>query len=234
MSNHYIFGKKAILDAINNNKIKNIKATKKHYDFLNTLSVKYEIVDKNFFRKFNNVNHQEIIGYINQENNNCSLDELINWANMENKYTILIVDKIESPYNFGAILRTAAAFSVDAVIYKNNNQAPLNDVVIKTSIGGINYLKLCNVSNINYAIEKLQNNNFWIYGSTLGEKSIDINEIDFANKCAIILGNEDKGISKLTLDKCDYLFKIPMTNKIQSLNVSVATGIILFKRFNNL
>lgn len=234
MSN-YILGKKSIMDAINNRvKIISIKASKRHFDFLKTLDgISYEIVSKNFFNKYQG-NHQEIIAFIEQQQISYTLDEIINLSNDNIQFTILIVDSIESPHNFGAILRTCAALNVDVVIYKNNNQVQINDVVIKTSLGALNYLKMCNVSNLNYVIDKLKNNGFWIYGSSLNDRSKDINSIDFADKSVILVGNENKGISKLTLDKCDYLFKIDMNDKIQSLNVSVATGIILYHRFKTL
>ncbi len=228
---NYLFGKNAILDAIKNKQnIIIIKATSNHLKFLKQLNLNYEIVNKSFFNQFQ-LNHQEIIAYLGQNViNKISIDDLIKQSNDFEK--VVMLDSINDPYNFGAIIRSCVAFGIKYIIYKKHNQACINDQVIKTSMGAINYINLCEVSNLSYAIDKLKKNNYWIYSSSLAKNSIDINKIKTSQRMLIILGNENKGISNLILQKSDFLFKIPMTDLVQSLNVSVACGIILSNLFN--
>ena len=141
---------------------------------------------------------------------------------------ILLLDSIQDTHNLGAILRTAECAGVDGVIVTKHNSAPINETVVKTSAGATEHLKICLVDNLVNAIKELKQNNFWIFGSSLVNAK-DYNTIDYKLPAAIILGNEEKGIRKLVAENCDFLIKIPMTGKIQSLNVSVSAGILLFE-----
>lgn len=157
-----------------------------------------------------------------------SLEEIIN-ASKEKKYPLLIIlDSIQDTHNLGAILRTAECAGVDGVIVTKHNSAPINETVVKTSAGATEHLKICLVDNLMNAIKELKQNNFWIFGSYLADAK-DYNTVDYKLPAAIILGNEEKGIRKLVADNCDFLIKIPMMGKIQSLNVSVSAGILLFE-----
>ncbi len=227
---NYLFGKNAILDALKNKqKITLIKATSNHLKFLKQLNLKYEIVSKSFFNQFQ-LNHQEIIAYLESDVvSKISIDDIIKQSNEFEK--IVMLDSINDPHNFGAIIRSCVAFNIKYIIYKKYNQVGINDQVIKTSMGAINYIKLCEVSNLSYAIDKLKKNDYWVYGSSLTENSIDISKIKISKRMVIVLGNENKGIRNLIQKECDFLFKIPMTNLVQSLNVSVACGIILSNLF---
>ena len=157
-----------------------------------------------------------------------SLDEIINESKKSEHPLILVLDSIQDTHNVGAILRTAECSGVNGVIITKHNSAPINATVVKTSAGATEHIKITQVNNLAIAIDKLKDNGFWIVGSSLG-KAKPYTETDYTNPVALIVGNEEKGIRKLTADKCDFLVKIPMTGKIQSLNVSVATGIILFE-----
>ncbi len=141
---------------------------------------------------------------------------------------ILILDTIQDTHNLGAILRTAEAAGVDGVIVTENKSAPLNETVEKTSAGALSYLKIAKVTNLANALRTLKDNGYWIIGTALGAKK-DYDEIDYNSPVAIVMGNEEKGIRKLTAQLCDELVSIPMNGKIQSLNVSVATGILLYE-----
>ena len=157
-----------------------------------------------------------------------SLQEII-LSTKEKKYPlILILDSIQDTHNLGAILRTAECAGVDGVILTKHNSAPLNETVTKTSAGATEHLKICLVDNLVNAIKELKENGFWIFGSSLINAK-DYNTLDFKLPAAIVLGNEEKGIRKLVAENCDFLVKIPMLGKIQSLNVSVSAGIILFE-----
>ena len=157
-----------------------------------------------------------------------SLQEIIR-SSKEKKYPlILILDSIQDTHNLGAILRTAECAGVDGVILTKHNSAPLNETVTKTSAGATEHLKICLVDNLVNAIKELKENKFWIFGSYLNEAK-EFTAADYKLPAAIIVGNEEKGIRKLVAENCDFLIKIPMLGKIQSLNVSVSTGILLFE-----
>lgn len=141
---------------------------------------------------------------------------------------LLILDSIQDTHNVGAILRSAECSGVDGVIITKHNSAPINETVVKTSTGASEHIKIAQVNNLAQTIDELKKNGFWIVGSSL-ENSKPYTEIDYKIPIALIVGNEEKGIRKLTADKCDHLVRIPMKGKIQSLNVSVATGILLFE-----
>ncbi len=141
---------------------------------------------------------------------------------------LLILDSIQDTHNVGAILRTAECSGADGIIITKHNSAPINETVVKTSAGASELVKICQVNNLANAIDELKKEGYWIVGSYLGN-SKPYTEIDYKMPLALIVGNEEKGIRKLTAAKCDYLVHIPMKGKIQSLNVSVATGILLFE-----
>lgn len=141
---------------------------------------------------------------------------------------LLLLDSIQDTHNLGAILRTAECAGVDGVILTKHNSAPINETVVKTSAGATEHLKICPVDNLVNAIKELKENGFWIFGSSL-DKAKDYTIVDYKLPTAIILGNEEKGIRKLVAENCDFLIRIPMLGKIQSLNVSVTAGIILFE-----
>ena len=157
-----------------------------------------------------------------------SLEEIISEAKSTTNPLILILDSIQDTHNLGAIIRTAECSSVNGIIVTKHNSAPVNATVVKTSAGATEHVNIAQVNNLSNAIDQLKENGFWIVGSSL-ENSKPYTEIDYNAPVAIIVGNEEKGIRKLTANKCDYLVKIPMTGKLQSLNVSVATGILLFE-----
>jgi len=154
----------------------------------------------------------------------------ISLANQKkNKYPlILILDSIQDPRNLGAIIRTAECSGVDGIIITKHNSASINETVIKTSAGAAEHSKICIVNNLVNVIKFLKENGFWVIGASL-EESKDYSSLDYKLPAALIIGNEEKGIRRLTADNCDFLIKIPMKGKIQSLNVSVASGIILFE-----
>ena len=157
-----------------------------------------------------------------------SLDEIISIAKKSAYPLILILDSIQDTHNLGAILRTADCSGVDGVIITKHNSAPVNATVAKTSAGATEHVKMCVVNNLAQAMNELKDKGFWIAGSSL-DNSKDYTSIDYKIPLALVVGNEEKGIRKLTADNCDFLINIPMKGKIQSLNVSVATGIILFE-----
>lgn len=156
------------------------------------------------------------------------LGELIAKSKKSALPLLLLLDSIQDTHNLGAILRSAECAGVDGVIITTNQSAPINEIVEKISAGAVSHLRICKVNNLVRAIEDLKKNGFWIVGTHLsGEKNY--NQLDYKMPVALVMGNEEKGIRKLVAENCDFLVKIPMKGKIDSLNVSVSTGVLLFE-----
>ncbi len=138
---------------------------------------------------------------------------------------VLILDHILDPHNFGAIIRTAVAAEFNAIIVPNDRQVLVNSTVVKTSVGAVFDIDIVLVTNLNNTIKILKDNGFWIYGTVMNGE--DYRNVDYDEKTCLIIGNEEKGISKLVKDSCDFLVTIPISSKIDSLNASVAAGILI-------
>ena len=156
------------------------------------------------------------------------IDEL---KNKENPL-IVILDGIEDPHNFGAILRSCEAMGVDGVIVPKHGSCPLNSTVAKTSTGAIELVKVAEVTNLNNAIKKLKDAGYWIVGAE-ATNSVDYRSVDYNGKIVLVVGSEGKGISRLVIENCDYKVKMPMVGKVNSLNVSVACAVLLYQVYNN-
>ena len=177
--------------------------------------------------------HQGIVAIVNSSAN--SKANLIPESGIENLLSelsesplILILDGVTDPHNFGACLRSADAAGVDMVITPKDKSVGLTPVVRKVACGAAEEIAICQVTNLARTIELLQANNVWIYGAA-GEAESSIYDHDYKGGCAIVMGAEGPGMRRLTKEKCDYLFNIPMHGSVSSLNVSVATGICLFE-----
>ena len=141
---------------------------------------------------------------------------------------ILMLDSIQDPRNLGACLRSANAAGVDCVVVNKDGSAPINAIVHKTSAGAINKLKIFQVINLVRTIKSLQAQELWVTGLD-GNVTTSIYEINLSGPTIIAMGSEDKGLRQLVMKTCDQLARIPMIGNVESLNVSVATGIALFE-----
>lgn len=141
---------------------------------------------------------------------------------------IVILDGIEDPHNFGSIIRTAEVCGVHGIIIPKRRNVGVTPVVYKSSVGAVEHMKICKVSNLSLAINKLKKDGVWIYGADMsGEKyCFDTN---FNDGVALVIGSEGRGISELIKKRCDILVKIPMLGNITSLNASMAGGIIMYE-----
>ncbi|WP_024654789.1 23S rRNA (guanosine(2251)-2'-O)-methyltransferase RlmB [Borrelia hispanica] len=164
----------------------------------------------------------------NTINKNKNLEEYLKEFQHKNNIFILILDSIEDPQNFGAILRTAEQFNIDLVITNQRKSVKDNATVLRTSSGASQYVNKLTVPNINNVIRCLKKQGFWIYASDIKGQAINNTKIT-DNKIALIMGNEGKGIHNLLKNNSDFLIKIPTKGKIDSLNVSVSTGILIFE-----
>jgi len=141
---------------------------------------------------------------------------------------ILILDSIQDSHNLGAIIRTAYAAGIQRIIINKDNSAKLNEFVFNSSVGAIFKIKIHYVTNLNRTIKILKGSGFWVSG--LEAKSPQsIYEYSFGNKVALVMGSEEAGIRRLVRDNCDVLLNIPMKTDMESLNLSVATGVCLFE-----
>lgn len=140
---------------------------------------------------------------------------------------VLILDGITDPHNLGAILRSADQFGCDLVIIPERRSVQANETVVKVSSGAAQYVTLSVVTNLSREIDILKDNGFWVYGADMSGSSSY--ETDFSKRTCIVMGSEGDGISQLVRKKCDIITSIPMRGHIDSLNVSVATGILLYE-----
>ena len=144
---------------------------------------------------------------------------------------VVMLDHIEDPHNFGAIIRTCEAAGVDLIIIPENRSVEVNSTVIKTSVGTVFNMKIAKVKNLVNTINYLKKNGFWIVGTDM--EGIDYDKIDYKGNTCIICGNEGNGMSRLVTDNCDFIATIKMLGEVNSLNASVATGIVLFEAVKN-
>ena len=158
--------------------------------------------------------------------------DLKEFLNDPNEEFVVLLDHLEDPHNLGAIIRTCEAAGVKTIILPKDRQVQINSTVMKTSVGTLDNMRIVSVSNLANTIDRLKENGYWIVGTAL-ENSVDYRSIDYSGKIALIIGNEGSGISKLTAEKCDFLAKIPMYGTTNSLNASVAAGIMIYEVIRN-
>jgi len=188
------------------------------------LSIKFEprtILDK----KSGKASHQGVVA-VCAVRNYVSLDEILD--NLSPKPVLAILDSVEDPRNLGAILRSCAAYGVEGIILPKDRAAGLSAVVSKTAQGGLEYLKIAKVTNLVRAIQELKDKGIWVVGVEAGQKKF-CHEVDYDVPTALVLGNEESGLRRLTRERCDILVSIPTAGAIQSLNVSVAAGIVMYE-----
>lgn len=174
------------------------------------------------------LNHQGIVARVTPFKY-CEVNDILEDAKRkEQQPFIVILDEIEDPHNLGSIIRTAELCGVHGIIIPKRRNVGVTSTVYKCSAGAIEHMKIAKVTNINATIDMLKEQEIWIYGADIDGKDYSYNT-DFSGPCALIIGSEGKGISSLTLKKCDLLVKIPMIGKINSLNASVAGGIMMYE-----
>lgn len=150
----------------------------------------------------------------------------------KNEEKVVILDHIEDPHNLGAIIRTCETAGIKSVIIPKDRQVQVNATVMKTSVGTLDNVNIVQVTNLSNTIDKLKENGYWIVGTALKD-SVDYRDIDYTGKIALIVGNEGTGISNLVMKKCDFIAKIPMYGETNSLNASVAAGIMIYEMIRN-
>ena len=192
-----------------------------------TRSIAWNRVPRETFAKYleSGVNHQGVMAFAASAEY-VDVDEIL--KPKETEPLVLILDGVEDPRNLGAILRTAECAGADGIVIPERRAVGLNETVAKSSAGAVEFVKVAKVSNLNRLIESLKAKNIWVVG-TSGDATMDYTEWDWTRPSALVLGAEGSGLHRLVAENCDVLVKIPMYGKIDSLNVSVAAGVILFE-----
>lgn len=171
------------------------------------------------------VNHQGVAA-IAASAEYTPVDQLLDGA--ADPALLVVLDGVEDPRNLGAVLRTAECSGVDGVIIPERRAVGLTDTVAKSAAGATEHVKVAKVANLNRLIEELKTRSIWVVG-TSGDATMDYTEWDWKQPSALVLGAEGSGLHRLVAENCDMLVKIPMYGKIESLNVSVAAGVVLFE-----
>ena len=140
---------------------------------------------------------------------------------------IVMLDSLEDPHNFGAIIRTCECAGVDYIIIPKKRSVSVNSTVYKTASGALSHIKIVEVVNLSNTITKLKDLGYWVYGADMDGK--DYRKIDFSGKTCIVIGSEGHGIKQIVSSSCDEIVSLPMKGKINSLNASVAAGILIYE-----
>ena len=177
--------------------------------------------------------HQGIVGTI-RPYAYVDLEEMLQHAQETlNGQIVVVLDSITDPQNLGAIIRTAHCFGTAGVIIPQDRSASVTPTVVKASAGAAHHVQVTMVANLSRTLDTLKENGFWIYGTDAGA-GLDPRSVPFAGKIALVMGSEGQGLRDLIRKKCDFLLSIPMIGRIGSLNVSVATGIVMHEIFRGL
>lgn len=168
--------------------------------------------------------HQGVIAYTSEYKYYDVKDLLEN--NKSNNF-IVILDEIQDPHNLGSIIRSANCAGFGGIVIPKRNSALITETVVKASAGATFHTKVAKATNLSQTVDYLKKEGFWVFGADMG--GTDYYKADFKGKVALIIGSEGKGISKVLKEKCDFIVSIPMYGEINSLNASVAAGIIMFE-----
>lgn len=222
-----VYGRNSCYETLKNSK--NIKKVyldlhfrdKTLISLIENLKLKPVFCTKNELDELANGNHQGIILDI-EEFEYCDIDEIIK----ENGF-IIMLDHLEDTHNFGAIIRTCLAAGVDGIIIPKQRSVKVNQTVMKTSSGAAIRSKICMVANLNHTIKYLKDKGYWFYAADMNGQNYS--QVEYDAKTCLIIGNEGSGVSELVKKSSDYIVSIPMKGQFESLNASVATGILIYE-----
>ena len=224
----YIYGKNVIAESLKNHQVIHKAYIYKKFQDKNIISelqkrnIPIKFVEKTELDKLAKGNHQGIILNV-PDYEYASLEELL----VKENPLLIILDHLEDPHNLGAIIRTCEAAGVDGMIIPKNRCVDVNSTVMRTSVGASEYVKIAQVTNLVETMKELKKQGFWIVGTDMD--GTDYEEVDYRGKTAIVIGNEGHGMARLVKENCDYIASIPMIGKINSLNASVAAGIMIYE-----
>ncbi len=219
-----IYGKNALREALNSpNKIKKIYLSENFKDkdlllLIKNNKIHYETMLSKNMDKIESKN-QGIIAILT-DFNYTDLNDILN------EKIIIILDHLEDPHNFGAIIRTVEAAGIKSIIIPKDRSVDVNDTVMKISTGALNHVKITRVTNLVNTINKLKENGYFIYGAEAD--GINFKKVSYSDKIVLIIGSEGNGLSNLVRKSCDEIVSLPMNGNINSLNASVAASILIY------
>ncbi len=225
-----VFGKNVALSYLDSGKkINKVYLQDKFNEFdiinrINKKNIRVETLSRFDMDKKVNGLHQGIILDV-EDYKYADIDSMISDNSL-----IVMLDHIEDPHNFGAIIRTCEAAGVSGIVIPSDRSVEVNSTVIKTSVGTTENMKIARVTNLNNTIKYLKDKGYWIFGTDM--IGTPYTDLDYRGKSVIVIGNEGSGMSKLVKDNCDFIATIPMKGEVNSLNASVATAIVVFEAVN--
>lgn len=221
----YIYGKNSFVEALHKNRIKKAYILKDS-SFLNDIKkkhIEYEIVDRRVLDKMSkSANHQGVLAEV-EDYKTVDVEDMVQKENG----LIVVLDGLKDPHNLGAIIRTCECAGADGIIYKKHNSVKLSDTVAKVACGALEHVKVAEVTNLTTTLKKLKEKGYWVVGSD-ASASISYTDADYKRNIVLVIGSEGEGISRLVLEECDYVVSLPMKGKVNSLNASVAAGILIY------
>ena len=230
----YIYGKNVAKEKLNSKEqitkiyLSDNFSDKEIFNLIKKRNIKYSIVPNKFLDNKVDGLHQGII----IESPDVDLYDFEYIKSLDKKNPLLVMlDHLEDPHNFGAIIRTCEALGVDAIIIPKDRNVSVNATVVKTSAGAIYNMPIVMVTNLLSSINKLKDMGYWIIGTDMNGE--DYTKIDYNMPICLIIGNEGHGMSKVLKDNVDFMAMIPMTGMINSLNASVAAGIMIYEMIRN-
>ena len=219
-----VFGKNVVRELLSDpTKIKKIYLTQnfKENDILNSIKtnhVQYETMDQRAMNHLSE-NNQGVMAVINDY-------EYADYKSMINDSIILILDHLEDPHNFGAIIRSCESAGIKSIIIPKDRSVDVSPTVMKTSAGALEYVNIAMVNNLVNTINYLKDNGYFIYGAEAN--GTNYKQIKYPNKVALVIGSEGNGLSSLVRKSCDEIVSLPMKGHVNSLNASVAAGILIY------
>ena len=208
----------------------NVKSIKKVYlannfndkeivDFIRNNKISYSSMDIKAMDRMVEGKHQGIIIVVDDY-------EYADYKNMMNEKLVVMLDHLEDPHNFGAIIRTCEAAGVKSIIIPKDRSVSVTETVMRTSSGALEYVDIAMVNNLVKVIDDFKNNGYFVYAADMGGENY--RQVDFADKVLLVIGNEGHGISRLVRENCDQILAIPQYGKINSLNASVAAAVLIY------
>lgn len=225
----YVYGKNVVNEVLKNKKrvieayVYNNFSDETLLNKIKRTNAPINYLDKHEIDKIIDGNHQGVVLKV-EDYEYVDIEELIN---IKKEPLLVILDHLEDPHNFGAIIRTCEAAGVDGIIIPKNRSVEVNSTVMRTSVGALENVKIAQVTNLKQTITRLKEKGFWVYGTDM--EGAEYDETDYSGKTVIIIGSEGFGMTRIIREACDYIVSIPMRGKINSLNASVAAALVIYQ-----
>lgn len=230
-----IIGRNAVLESLESGReinriliLKSGRGFEKILDLARAKKIPFDFVDKDRLDRLVPGKNQGIAAMVSPIEF-ATLDDILAIAESKKQTPfVLILDELEDPHNLGALIRTADAVGIHGVIVPKRRSAPISSTVAKSSAGAVEHVPIARVGNIRDTLEELKTRGLWIVGADLDSEKF-MYDVDLSIPLGIVIGNEGRGLRRLTRESCDILVKIPMLGKIQSLNASVAGALLMYE-----